>query len=107
MKKAVLRGLTAVFALFWLLVAILPFLYMILTSLKQQTELFTSGMFALPRSFYLGNFTQVLTQGAFPRYLMNSLFVVGVSLLLTLSVSAFAAYPLSRFAFRDPGPSIC
>lgn len=100
MKKAVIRGVVGILALFWLMIAALPFLYMILTSLKQQQELFTSGMFSLPKSFYLGNFTEVLTKGSFPRYLYNSLYVVGISLLLTLSVSALAAYPLSRFVFR-------
>jgi raffinose/stachyose/melibiose transport system permease protein len=100
MKKITLRVLVGILLLFWAMITVTPFFYMIMTSLKQQKELFTSGMFALPKSFYLGNYVDVLTKGTFPRYVGNSLFVVGISLFLTLATSAFAAYPLSRFVFR-------
>lgn len=100
MKKVSLRAIIGILVAFWVLVAVTPFFYMVMTSLKQQKELFTSGMFALPQSFYTGNFREILTKGSFFRYLGNSVFVVGLSLLLALAVSALAAYPLARFVFR-------
>lgn len=100
MRKVSLRAIIGILVAFWVLVAVTPFFYMVMTSLKQQKELFTSGMFALPQSFYTGNFREILTKGSFFRYLGNSVFVVGLSLLLALAVSALAAYPLARFVFR-------
>ena len=100
MRKVIGRSIMGFLLLAWMLVTVAPFFYMVMTSLKEQRELFSSGMFDLPRSFYLGNYREILTKGTFFRYLGNSLFVVGLSLLITLSVSALAAYPLARFVFR-------
>lgn len=87
------------FALVWLVVAGSPFLFMVLSTLKEQFEILTSGVFSLPRALYLENYRVVLT-GQFWTYFRNSVVVVGFSLVLLLFISACAAYPLSRFRFR-------
>ena len=104
MKKWSARLTVAFFALLWAAVAFVPFFFMVTTSFKQQKELYTSGVFTMPKAFYIGNYIDILTKGTFFRYLGNSVFVVGIALVLTLTVSAFAAYPLARFTFRAQKP---
>jgi raffinose/stachyose/melibiose transport system permease protein len=88
-----------VFALVWLLISILPFYYMILSSFKQRFEVLGGGVFALPRKPSMTNYATALA-GGFLRYLLNSIVVVSLSLLLIILVSAAASYVFSRLKFR-------
>jgi raffinose/stachyose/melibiose transport system permease protein len=101
MKTASLsrNALVLALALLWFLVAGLPFLFMILTGLKEQFELMTRPIWALPENPTLANYTQVLGSRFF-RYLANSLFVVSVSVGLILLISSMAAYVFARIRFR-------
>ncbi|MDR0886761.1 MAG: carbohydrate ABC transporter permease [Clostridiales Family XIII bacterium] len=92
----VIAWFLAIFALF---VALLPFFFMVLNSFKDKFEMLTKGVFEFPDKFYVENYTEVLT-GNFWHYFLNSVIVLGVSLVLLLAISAFASYPLSRFNFR-------
>lgn len=83
-------------------VAILPFIFMVLNSFKNKFELLTNGVFALPQEFNISNYTEVLG-GGFARYFFNSVLVLVIVLALILFISACAAYPLARFKFRLNG----
>ncbi|KKB10898.1 sugar ABC transporter permease [Devosia geojensis] len=93
--------------LFYLLVtaivviAIFPFYYAILTSFKSGTDLFRINYW--PTSFSLANYQQVFTQGAFPRNLLNSVFVASVTVILALFLAVTASFALSRVRFRGRG----
>lgn len=102
-KRLLIWTPVMVFALFWLVVAGAPFVFMVLSTLKEQFEILTSGFFSMPKAFYIGNYAKVMA-GQFWSYFRNSVLVVGVSLFLLLMVSAFAAYPLSRFRFKLCNP---
>jgi raffinose/stachyose/melibiose transport system permease protein len=104
MKKWSVRLIIALVAALWAVIAFTPFLFMVLTSLKEQKEVFSGGVFTLPQAPHLRNYIEILTKGTFFRYMGNSLFVVSISLVLTLAASAFAAYPLARFVFRGKKP---
>jgi len=94
-----LRILAWIFAFFWLLVAGGPFLFQIVTTLKTQGEFLSGSLFDPIKNFYFGNYASVIKDG-FHRYFLNSVFVLGVSLVILLLLSAFAAYPLSRMEFK-------
>jgi len=98
-KQILAWGAAVVLAVFWLMVTVLPFIYMVLNSFKGRFEIMTSGVFTLPESWYPGNYIEVVT-GGFWRYFMNSVIVLVVSLFLLLMLSAAASYPLARFRFR-------
>jgi trehalose/maltose transport system permease protein len=93
--------------LFYLLVAaivvfaVFPFYYAILTSFKTGTALFQVDYW--PKDFSFANYISVMTQGNFPRNLLNSLIVsiavVAISILLAIT----AAFALSRVRFRGRG----
>lgn len=97
-KTLARRGLLSVLALVWLAVTTLPFLFVILTSLKSQEESFSSSVWALPRRVDLAQYESVL-HGPFFTYLRNSCFVVGVSVLLIVILSSMAAYAFARLKF--------
>jgi len=94
-----LKILAWFFAFFWLVIAGGPFIFQIFTTLKTQGEFLSGSLFDPIKSFYFGNYTAVIRDG-FHRYFLNSVFVLGVSLIILLLLSAFAAYPLSRMEFK-------
>jgi trehalose/maltose transport system permease protein len=83
------------------LVSVFPFYYAVVTSFKTGTALFQVDYF--PSSFSMENYVAVLTQGSFPRNLLNSLFVSSVVVILALFLAVTAAYALSRVRFRGRG----
>jgi raffinose/stachyose/melibiose transport system permease protein len=85
-------------ALIWLIVTTLPFLFVVATSVKTQDETYSSPVWALPQHVFFGNYVAVL-EGPYFQYFRNSVFVVGVSVLLIVLVSAMAAYAFARLRF--------
>lgn len=92
------RGVSYLLALVWLAVTTLPFLFVIVTSLKSQEESFSSSVWALPQRADFSQYESVL-RGSFGIYLRNSCFVVGLSVLLIVLLSAMAAYAFARLDF--------
>lgn len=103
-KKKATWAVVFVLAVLWLLVAFVPFLFMVLTGFKQKLETIMHGAFHLPETLYLQNYIDVITDINFWVYFRNSVIVLLVSLAVLLFISACAAYPLSRFKFRLRGP---
>ena len=82
-------------------VSVFPFYYAILTSLKSGTDLFRVTYW--PTSISFENFRQVFSQGAFPRNLLNSVFVASLTVILALFLAVTASFALSRVRFRGRG----
>jgi trehalose/maltose transport system permease protein len=80
------------------IVAVFPFYYAVLTSLKSGTALFEVTYW--PKALSLANYVAVLTTGTFLRNIGNSLLVATVVVALSLLLGVTAAYPLSRIRFR-------
>jgi len=87
-----------VLGLFWLAVTTLPFIFVVMTSLKSQQETFTGSVWALPEKLNFENYLAVL-QGGFWVYLRNSVFVLVLSIGLILVISSMAAYAFARLKF--------
>lgn len=83
-------------------VAIAPFIFMVINSFKEKFEMLTKGVFSLPEKLDISNYKEVI-EGNFLSYFINSVIVLVVSLFILLMLSAFAAYPLSRFKFKLNG----
>ena len=80
------------------IVAVFPFYYAILTSLKSGTALFEVAYW--PKALSFANYVSVLTTGTFLRNIGNSLLVATIVVALSLLLGVTAAYPLSRIHFR-------
>ena len=93
-----------ILAIIWLFVALVPFLFMVLTGFKQKLETIMYGAFHLPEKLFTQNYVDVITDGNFWVYFKNSVIVLVLSLLILLFISACAAYPLSRFRFKMRKP---
>lgn len=83
------------------LVFLLPFIWMLLTSLKPQDEIFTQHLQLLPtRLALVENYTLAVTQVPLLRYLWNGLVVCAAILLLQILVALPAAYAFAKLDFR-------
>jgi len=77
-----------------------PAVWILLTSFKPQLELVRKPITYLPREFTFDNYVQVFREQPLATYLLNSVVVAGVSTVLTLIVSACAAYAIARLRLR-------
>lgn len=76
-----------------------PFYWMVVSSLRRTSDIFSNTV--LPHPFSLQGYKDAFTGGYhFPRALLNSLIVAGITTVLVLIVGTFAAYALARLDFR-------
>ncbi|UOQ93307.1 carbohydrate ABC transporter permease [Halobacillus shinanisalinarum] len=75
-----------------------PFLYMVSTALKKQSEFFEEP-FAIFSSLTLENFVSVFEMGL-TRYFFNSILITVVAVVAVMFIGALASYPLSRMNFK-------
>jgi len=80
-----------------------PVLWMVSTSLKERTELFSDPPLLWPESPSLTAFRSVFTDYPFADYITNSLVVVLTATAISLVFSTLAGYGLSRFHFSGRG----
>jgi raffinose/stachyose/melibiose transport system permease protein len=102
-KSRIAWGIAIFFALCWVLVALVPFLFMVVNSFRKQFDMLSQGVFHLPDPWYFDNYPYIIQNGFFG-YFFRSVIVVAVSMVLMLAISSFAAYPLSRMKFKLRGP---
>ena len=82
----------------WSVIVIFPMLWMVYSSFKTDQELFFSP-WSPPAELQWDNFERAWNKAHVGEYLFNTLIVVIPALLLTLILSAIAAYVLARFRF--------
>ena len=81
------------------LYCLVPFFWMVVSSLRRPSDQFDNSVIPSPISFT--NFTDVFKSGTgFQRGLLNSLIVAGTVTILTLVIGMVAAYTLARLEFR-------
>ena len=81
-------------------VMVLPFLWMISTSLKAPDEIFTYPPVWLPRPPVWENYRQTVSVMPFGRFYLNSLIVATSVTALQLLTSSLAAFAFARLRFR-------
>ncbi len=101
-KSRIAWVIATILAVFAAVVAIAPFIFMVMNSFKEKFEMLTKGVFTLPNKLDFTNYREVI-EGNFFSYFFNSVIVLVVSLVILLLISAFASYPLSRFKFKLNG----
>ena len=81
-------------------VMLLPFAWMVLTSLKSLRESIAVPPAWLPAKLQWGNYAEAMRIVPLMLYLRNTALVASVNTVLTLAVTALAAFPLARLEFR-------
>ncbi|MYE28074.1 MAG: carbohydrate ABC transporter permease [Chloroflexi bacterium] len=82
------------------IVILMPFAWMISTSLKDLSHVFRWPPEFIPNPIVLENYPRALTKLPFDIYLGNTLLIVGATLIGELGVSAVVAYAFSRLRWR-------
>ena len=102
-KSKTSAGKISVFLIFTLLSVsiLLPLLWMILSSLKTDVEFYESP-WAFPADPKWENYMQAVRYGV-GKYFLNSIMITAATIILTVLVSSFVAYILSRYSFRGKG----
>jgi len=89
--------LTYIFLIIGAIISIVPFIYMISTSLKTIGEALGSSFF--PSELHFENYIEAWRRGNFPTYFWNSIRITGISLIGSVSISVLAAYGFARIKF--------
>lgn len=86
------------------IIFVFPFLWMLSTSLKTPQEIIATPTVWIPAVPQWHNYVEALNYFPFVRYLMNTLFLVGMNVLGTLFSSALVGYAFARL--RWPGREV-
>ncbi|MBM3272767.1 carbohydrate ABC transporter permease [Candidatus Kaiserbacteria bacterium] len=98
-QRALGQLLTYTLLLLGAVIVVLPFWYMVITSLKPQSYIFEIPPRLWPQEVTLSNYTTALGKDLFGLYFLNSLIVAVSSTALTVLVSGLLAYAFARFEF--------
>lgn len=84
----------------WAVINLFPIYWLISLSLKNNAEIFGENIIGLPKHWLFSNYDVALIGGKVGIYFLNSVFDTGVTVALTLCLSVFAAYALTRMKWR-------
>ncbi|MER6954098.1 MULTISPECIES: carbohydrate ABC transporter permease [unclassified Streptomyces] len=82
----------------WAIMVVLPLLWAVMTSFKDDSSIFGSP-WSLPDKLHFDNWSRAWTEANMSDYFLNTVLVVGGSLIGTLALGSMAAYVLARFDF--------
>ena len=88
-----------IFMLFFSLIAIGPIVGAFISSFKTYAEINSSAL-SWPSSFNLDNYKAAFMYAPIAKFFLNSVIIVGTSVLVTVTLVAMCAYIISRFNFK-------
>ncbi|MET3598276.1 carbohydrate ABC transporter permease [Martelella mangrovi] len=87
-------------------VTMFPFLWMLISSFKKLSELYTVPPTWIPEAPSWANYAKVLFESNVPRYFLNSLIISAGSTAIALALAILASYGFARFKFRGKSLAI-
>ncbi|MFE6734080.1 carbohydrate ABC transporter permease [Microbacterium sp. NPDC057650] len=99
----VVGGISHGVLVIWSIIVILPMVWTLIGSFKTTKEIFASP-FGLPANWNFNNYISAWVDNNFGGMFVNTVIVVGVSLVLVMVLGAMCAYVLARFEI--PGSRI-
>jgi ABC-type glycerol-3-phosphate transport system permease component len=90
---------TYALAAIFVIAAVFPFAWMLISSIKTKQDLFTVPPHWFPTSPTLSNYATVLYDSNIPRYFLNSTIIALGSTVTALMLAIAAAYGFARFRF--------
>lgn len=82
------------------ILCVFPILWVILSSFKQQTELFSFPLTLFPQKWTIENYVSALKQGNFLLYFGNTTLVSVVSTIIAVAINIMAGYALAKYKFK-------
>ncbi len=101
-KKIGKKIILYVVSLIFLFIFIYPLYFVIVSSLKTNTEIFTKP-FSLPTVLQFQNYKTAIEIGNVGRQFLNSLFLAVTTLALTALVASMVSFAISRLRFTGQG----
>jgi len=88
------------------LVVLIPLVWMLSTSLKPKSQLFSQTIDWIPRTITLENYSKILSNPSTPidRWFINSLIIAIIHTVVTIALASMAAYAYARLTF--PGRKV-
>jgi multiple sugar transport system permease protein len=77
-----------------------PFLWMVISSFKSQSEVLMIPPKWIPSTLNFKNYSEAWTSAPFARYFLNSIFVTIANTILSVITSALAGYAFAIFRFK-------
>jgi multiple sugar transport system permease protein len=94
--RIVLHVFLAGTALAWLV----PMLWAVYTSLRPYSETAAKGYLSLPKTLNFQNYVDAWQQSGMPHYFWNTVMIAVPAVILTLGLSSFVAFTVTRFNFK-------
>lgn len=99
-KKSIRGGILHIFLAALCLLMLLPFCWVISTSLRLPGESFKLPPSFFPTDFYYQNYLDVFEKFPFARFMANSIFAAVTSVILNMIVTTMAGYAFARIPFK-------
>jgi multiple sugar transport system permease protein len=87
----------------WLLITLFPLYWVVITSLKPRSEIFTLPLRYWPGDLTLEHYAELFSFADFGTYLLNSLLVSLAAAAAVTVIGVLGGYVLARFEFRGRG----
>jgi multiple sugar transport system permease protein len=85
-------------------IMLMPFVWMLLTSIRSPAEIFAASFDLWPRPFYgIENYTQALASAPLARFMVNGVIICSGILVVQLLIAIPAAYALAKLRFPGRG----
>ena len=98
-SKGILGFFKYLFMLLIVLISIGPIVWAFLSSFKTYAEINASAL-GLPEKFRLDNYIDAFKYAPIQKYFLNSIIIVGISVLVTVCLVAMCAYIAARYNFK-------
>ena len=98
------RGLTIVVLIFIAIIMLLPFAWLVSSSLKTQANVFQYPPQWIPDPVQFQNYAVALTRRPFGIYFRNTLVIVGLNVIAVVLTSSLCAFGFARLRF--PGRNV-
>jgi multiple sugar transport system permease protein len=85
--------------IFMAIIMLTPFVWLVSSSFKSQTQIFQYPPQWIPDPFHPENYVNALTAKPFGTYLLNTLKIVGLNVIAVVFSSSFCAYGFARIRF--------
>ncbi|MGW1062419.1 carbohydrate ABC transporter permease [Micromonospora rubida] len=93
------NGFSHVFLVVWAIMVIYPLLWVVMSALKDDSEVIRKPLSLIPDKLHWDNFTRAWGEGHLGAFFLNTLLVLVGSVFLTMLLGSMAAYVLSRYEF--------
>jgi multiple sugar transport system permease protein len=93
------NSLSIAILIFMAVVMVMPFIWLVSSSLKPQVEIFSYPPKWIPDPIQWDNYTRALTIKPFGLYLVNTLKIVALNVVAVVFSSSFVAYGFARIKF--------